>query len=332
MGKQKSVIRYYEVNQDGFQEVMWEFEAPDGVLGNFVDVELGDLDGDGSPELITVSNISEENDSELLQPIVFYYYWDGFSLVKNLVEFANLSDGRSFVRAQNFTLMDYDGDMDQELAVSVGSPLRQVIVLDLDTDGEWKELETLKPNGMRSGVGTISVTAVDWNRDGYDDLLTSSVEGSVLKTQPFYNTGNELVSGKGEEAMFAGLDGLIPISITTLDWNKDGFLDVILPFYNGDMIGMTLYGDRVDVAKLPIEAGPISEIRISDFNQDSYSDILLVSGDMNVLSIVYGTIDGLSGPSEYFTIEEAGERGASIYGSSNLNPRNIYWNNYSCRV
>ena len=174
-GKQKSVIRYYEVNQSGFQEVMWEFEAPDGVLGNFVDVELGDLDGDGSPELITVSNISEENDSELLQPIVFYYYWDGFQFSEEPGGVLNLSDGRSFVRAQNFTLMDYDGDMDQELAVSVGSPLRQVIVLDLDTDGEWKELETLKPNGMRSGVGTISVTAVDWNRDGYDDLLTSSV-------------------------------------------------------------------------------------------------------------------------------------------------------------
>ena len=59
-GKQKSIIRYYEINQDGFQEVAWEFEAPDGVLGNFVDVELGDLDGDGSPELITVSNIAEE--------------------------------------------------------------------------------------------------------------------------------------------------------------------------------------------------------------------------------------------------------------------------------
>ena len=73
--------------------------------------------------------------------------------------------------------MDYDGDMDQGLAVSVKSIKGSV--LDLDTDGEWKELETLKPNRMRSGVGTISVTAVDWNRDGYDDLLTSSVEGSV---------------------------------------------------------------------------------------------------------------------------------------------------------
>ena len=90
------------------------------------------------------------------------------------------------------------------------------------------------------------------------------------------------------------------------------------------MIGMTLYGDRVDVAKLPIEAGPISEIRISDFNQDSYSDILLVSGDMNVLSIVYGTIDGLSGPSEYFTIEEAGEREAQVFTALPISTQGIY--------
>ena len=71
-GKQISVIRYYEVDENGYQEVGWEFEAPDGVLGNFVDVELGDLDGDGSPELITVSNITDGDDDELLQPGVFF--------------------------------------------------------------------------------------------------------------------------------------------------------------------------------------------------------------------------------------------------------------------
>ena len=73
-GKLISVIRYYEVDESGYQEVSWEFEAPDGVLGNFVDVELGDLDGDGSPELITVSNITDGDDDELLQPVVFYYF------------------------------------------------------------------------------------------------------------------------------------------------------------------------------------------------------------------------------------------------------------------
>ena len=323
-GKQISVIRYYEINKEGYQEINWEFEAPDGVLGNFVDVELGDLDGDGSPELITVSNITDGDDDELLQPIVFYYYWDGAQFSEEPGGVINLSDGKSFVRAQNFTIMDYDGDMDQELAVSVGSPLRQVIILDIDSSGEWVEIETLKPNGMRSGVGAISVTAVDWNKDGFDDLITSSVEGSVLKTQPFYNAGGELLSGKGEEINFPGLDGLIPISISVLDWNKDGATDVMLPFYNGDMISMTLYGDMIDIQKMPIDGGPLSNVRVSDFNQDSYSDLLLVSGDMNVLSMVYGNIDGMSGPSEFFTIEEAGEKEAQVFTALPVINQGIY--------
>ena len=49
-----SVIRYYELDNDGYQNLEWELEAPNGLLSNFVDVELGDLDGDGIPELITV--------------------------------------------------------------------------------------------------------------------------------------------------------------------------------------------------------------------------------------------------------------------------------------
>ena len=323
-GKQLSVVRYYEINKNGYQEIGWEFEAPEGVLGNFVDVELGDLDGDGTPELITVSNISENGDDELLQPIVFYYYWDGAQFSEEPGGVINLSDGRSFVRAQNFTIMDFDGDMDQELAVSVGSPLRQVIVLDLDDNGDWLEVETLRPNGMRSGIGSISVTAVDWNKDGYDDLITSSVEGSSLKTQPYYNAGGELLAGKGEEINIPGLDGLIPISISVLDWNKDGITDIILPFYNGDLVSMTLYGDFIDIQKMPIEGGPLSDIRVSDFNQDSYNDLLLVSGDMNVLSIVYGGIDGMSGPSEFFSIEEAGDKEAQVFTALPVMSQGIY--------
>ena len=323
-GKQISVIRYYEVDESGYQEVSWEFEAPDGVLGNFVDVELGDLDGDGSPELITVSNITDGDDDELLQPVVFYYFWDGAQFSEEPGGVLNLSDGKSFVRAQNFTLMDYDGDMDQELAVSLGSPLRQIIILGIDDVGDWVEIETLKPNGMRSGAGSISVTAVDWNKDGYDDLIASSVEGSVLKTQPFYNTGNDLLAGKGEKLSLPGLDGLIPISISTLDWNKDGYTDVVLPFQNGDLISMTLFGDMIDIQKMQIDGGPLSNIRITDFNQDSYDDLLLVSGDMNVLSVVYGDIGGMSGPSEYFTIEEAGEKEAQVFTALPVSTQGIY--------
>ena len=87
---------------------------------------------------------------------------------------------------------------------------------------------------------------------------------------------------------------------------------------------MTLYGDFIDIQKMPIEGGPLSDIRVSDFNQDSYSDLLLVSGDMNVLSMVYGSIDGMSGPSEFFSIEEAGAKEAQVFTALPVMSQGIY--------
>ena len=87
---------------------------------------------------------------------------------------------------------------------------------------------------------------------------------------------------------------------------------------------MTLYGDFIDIQKMPIEGGPLSDIRVSDFNQDSYNDLLLVSGDMNVLSMVYGGIDGMSGPSEFFSIEEAGDKEAQVFTALPVMSQGIY--------
>ena len=228
--KKLSVIRYYELDEDNYQQMRWELEAPDGLLGNFVDAELGDLDGDGIPELITVSNLAEPNQNELLQPIAFYYYWDGERFSEDAGSVLNLSGGRNFVRAHNFLLMDYDGDLDQEIAVSLGSPLREIVILDLNDNSEWRVVQTIQPNSMRSGIGAIYVASVDWNRDGYDEIVALSPEGDILRTQPFYNVGGELVLGVGQETPFPGLDGLIAKSITTTDWDQDGFADIVLPF------------------------------------------------------------------------------------------------------
>ena len=42
--KKSSVIRYYELDDDGYQKMGWELEAPDGLLGNFVNVKLGGIE------------------------------------------------------------------------------------------------------------------------------------------------------------------------------------------------------------------------------------------------------------------------------------------------
>jgi len=319
-----SLIRYYEINNDGYQQMNWELKAPDGLLGNFVDVELGDLDGDGVPELITVSNLAEPDQNELLQPIAFYYSWDGEKFNETAGSVLNLSGGLNFVRVHNFSLIDYDGDMDQEIAVSLGSPLREIVILDVNENGDWNVVQTLKLNGMRSGIGSIYVSSIDWNRDGYDEIIALSPEGEVLRTQPFYNLGGELVTGSNQETPIPGLDGLISTAIKSSDWDKDGFEDLLLPFFNGDILSLSLFEDFLSVEKLPIEGGPLSSVQISDFNQDSYDDLLLVSGDMNIMSLTYGSDDGFSEDSEYFTLEDESITGAQVFSALPISSLGLY--------
>ena len=52
--KKSSVIRYYELDDDGYQKMEWELEAPDGLLGNFVNVYALDFLWGGFPSLFQI--------------------------------------------------------------------------------------------------------------------------------------------------------------------------------------------------------------------------------------------------------------------------------------
>ena len=38
-----NVVRYYELDEDGYQNLVWEFSPPPGLEGYFVDAKIGDL-------------------------------------------------------------------------------------------------------------------------------------------------------------------------------------------------------------------------------------------------------------------------------------------------
>ena len=71
---------------------------------------------------------------------------------------------------------------------------------------------------------------IDWNNDGYDEIISFSPEGNVLKIQPYYNRNGRLVLGDAKQEIITGINGLIPMSIIISDWDLDGFKDVLLPF------------------------------------------------------------------------------------------------------
>ncbi len=301
-GNHISMIRYYEIDGDGYQQLNWELAAPDGLLGNFVNLKIGDLDGNGTPELITIMNLTDENEERILHPIVYYYPWDGTGFSETPASTLNLSERNTFLRCHNFELLDRDNDGDQELLVSLGSPVRGLAVVDVNSDGELEITTRLEPESMRFGSGFVYAGVVDWNRDGYDDIISFSPEGNVMKAQPFMNINGSFQQGTATHTTIAGMNGFINRAVTITDWDSDGFLDVITPFQSGHLIALTLSEAGIDIDNIPNEAGPLSDVQIGDFDHDTYKDLLLVSGEMNMITISFGAATPAEKSENYFTL------------------------------
>lgn len=297
-----SMIRYYEIDGDGYQQLNWELAAPDGLLGNFVGLKLGDLDGDGFPELITIMNLTDANEDRILQPIVFYYSWDGAGFSEIPTGSLNLSERNTFLRCHNFVLLDRDNDDDQELLVSLGSPVRGLAIVDINEEGQLEITTRLEPESMRFGSGFVYGGVVDFNHDGYDDIISFSPEGNVMKAQPFINKNGNFIETEAVAKTIPGMNGFINKSVALTDWDSDGFLDILVPFQSGHLVALTLSDAGLDIDEIENEAGPLSDFRVADFNHDGFSDLLLVSGEMNMITISFGAETPEDKSESYFTL------------------------------
>jgi len=144
--------------------------------------------------------------------------------------------------------------------------------------------------------GNASPDVVDWNGNGKKDLMVG--ESSAGNVQFFANTGTDA------SPLFAGgvlvtADG---VAITTstgfrsgstpqaVDWNNDGFLDLItgeangsVRVYPGSVAGLTDY-TAVQAGGWDFTAlGGSSKPEVADWNNDGAKDLLVGNG--------YGTID-----------------------------------------
>lgn len=302
-----SFIRYYETDDAGRQELLWDLNVPDGALGSFIGVDIGDIDGDTYPELIVGVNVSGSGSEDILQPHFFVYRWfdNGFEEIPDVT--LNLAGNKKFLRCHNFELLDIDADGDEEVVASLGIPLRGVAIIDMDAEGTLSIIEQLIPTFLRSGSGFIFADVVDYDHDGFDDLIVFSPEGNVLKAQPFYNVQGTFIPSKGTRLKIDGINGFLPLKTTKTDWDADGFTDVVLSFQSGHIAALTMTPDKVVIEEIPVEGGPVSDLKITDVDQDGYTDIILVSGEMNMVSLFSGTKNGVEPSAEYFSLDGGNE-------------------------
>ena len=153
----------------------------------------------------------------------------------------------------------------------------------------------VRPDQLLVGSGLLYVGVVDYDGDGYDDVLALSPDGATIKAQPFYNIGGVFDSGHLVRKKIDGLNGILPYSIELTDWDSDGFFDVIMPFSSGNILALTLTPATLVIEEVPITTGPLTQVAIEDVNQDGYEDILTLSSDINALTLISGKDGGLKG-------------------------------------
>ena len=229
-----NVVRYYELDEDGYQNLVWEFSPPPGLEGYFVDAKIGDLAGGGSPSLILVMNLSRFGDKTNPHVFIASYNWDGLSFSELPNSTLDIGKSDRSLRCNNFQLLDQNSDGDQEILISLGSPFRGFAVIDY-TDQGLMLTKKVRPDELLVGSSLLYVGVVDYNSDGYDDIIALSQEGSTLKAQPFYNIGGVFDSGHMIRKTINGLNGLLTRSLELTDWDADGFFDVLASFSSGDL-------------------------------------------------------------------------------------------------
>jgi len=237
------------------------------------DITLGDVDGDGHPDLVT-ANIGSRDVSVLRG--------DG----KGGFSPAPGSPFRVAIAAHLVVLADFDRDGRLDLAVTEHDS-NDVVVLKGNGRGGFAPMAGSPVRAIdRIAPHNHGLVATDVNRDGILDLATSNNNGNSVSVL----AGD----GRGGFRPAAGSPfpvGRAPYPLAVADFNGDGRPDVATPDVNGHTVTV-LFGDgRGGLAPAPGSPYRVTErpyfAAAAHVNGDRALDLVVSHDDSNALSILF---------------------------------------------
>jgi len=238
----------------------------------------GDINNDGTTDLVVVNEIS--NDVRILENDISLGYTDFEILALDNANKPSTNEGADF---------NNDGFID----LAIGSTQNNIVnVLYGNDQGFGSQSNLVSGNGIRG------LTVLDFNGDGWMDIVTANRAASNIAL--FENQGNgefnpavlqEVPNCNGETA------------ISAADFNNDGMLDLAIGcFSSGNVVIMINEGsgnfilmDEENANSNPWMVG------IGDVNNDGNVDLVSANSGTNNVSVYFGNGDGSIEPPLYFS-------------------------------
>ena len=307
-------VGYYEIDELGYPQLLWNLDAPLQVDGSIVGVKMVDMDGSGVPEIVVAANLRAGVERELELATLYLFEWvqGEFSTQPSLT--LSLADTITPQIANNIDVLDLQGDGRDEVVVSLHGPEPTVSVLALtEVEGsrQFQEVWLYVLEDFSSSSAQLYVGAVDYDRDGKTDLFAFSPERNILRIQSFLNQEDQLTVGPDLLHRVPGMSDPLFRSLVKIDWNNDDIDDLLIPFRSGHVVSLSVVQRRIEVAELGIDAGPLSDLKKSDFNQDGIGDLVLVSGQQGIVTLAYGGLAGGPPLLEFFSVAVPEEEGGA---------------------
>ena len=239
---------YYEIDDFGAHMEIWRHTTVD----HLVTAQVGDINGDESPEIVLLSRSSSLGAGADDLPWLKVFQWTGvdFSPSPSLTIGGVKNNAR--IRPSGLTILDLDNNESHEIAYAEGSPTRLVSVKVLnEIDGELNTLQELSSDVLNVGSGPLFVTQVDYNEDNFPDLMAVSPEQNRLRIQVFISDDGRLTKGPSAVSMYSDEVpmslGLIQSGIAEVDIDDDGIKEVVLPFELGTTLAIKKQGDGFQI-------------------------------------------------------------------------------------
>ncbi|MBL7135082.1 MAG: hypothetical protein ISS81_00635 [Candidatus Marinimicrobia bacterium] len=224
---------HFEESVTGDFNILWKFNIPGNVHGDFTDVVVTDIDGDGMQEIVAVINISEVISGKSPSWLYIFEYSDGFD-TEPTATMSLTGSLPAWPRPIYLDKGDIDGDGRNDLVISSSGPGRGVSIVSSEGDVLTENLGFLSQlfaPEILHGILPFRAVAADIDTfPGCELLIFGGKE--EFKTDVYsLNQKLEHVLSYAFTNIERGDFDISNISIGDLD--GDGFSEVIIPLKSG---------------------------------------------------------------------------------------------------